>query len=44
MASDHHGNAPPTDSSALIAPRLPAMMPITRPKVLPAISEKPAIS
>jgi hypothetical protein len=31
MPSDHHGLQPPTDSSAAIAPRLPPMIPMTRP-------------
>ena len=31
MASDHHGLEPPIDSSAPIAPKVPPMMPMTRP-------------
>src|SRR4051812_16878965 len=44
MPTDHHGSEPPIDSRAPIAPRLPPMMPSTRPNVLPAISEKPPAS
>ena len=44
MAGDHHGYAPPIDSSAPIAPRLAPTIPMTRPNVLPAISEKPPAS
>ena len=31
MASDHHGSAPPIENRAPIAPRLPPMIPMTRP-------------
>ena len=44
MASDHHGYAPPIDSNAPIAPRMPPAMPITRPNVCPASSENPPAS
>ena len=45
MARSHHGCAPPpTDSSASTAPMLPAMIPITRPKAPPAMSENPAVT
>ena len=44
MASDHHGLAPPIENSAPIAPRLPPTIPMTRPYVLPASSEKPPVS
>ena len=44
MQSDHHGLAPPIDSSAPTAPSTAPAMPMTLPNAFPPNSENPPAS